>query len=174
MKGEALMSTIYIFWPGDYRPTPNQWALPQVTEATGQLEAALKKLGHQPRRVEGFLTKPHESLNRLGPIEDPMIGLFCHWTYGPHTTEGTVGKEAPLLLASNFSGTWPGLVALLNTSACRYTVAREHARVWPRGPDWTKDARFMERLDEWCSTGRVRYPENELHEAAPVTPEAVA
>src|SRR5438046_8006457 len=88
-RGSA-MSTIYSFWPGDYRPTPNEWALPQVTEATGQLEAALKKLGHQPRRIEGFLTKPHESRNRLGPIDDPQIGLFCHWAYGPHTTEGTV------------------------------------------------------------------------------------
>ena len=30
----------------------------------------------------------------------------------------------------------------------------------------------MERLDEWCSSGRIRYPENELHYSAPVSAEA--
>src|SRR5437870_12093765 len=29
----------------------------------------------------------------------------------------------------------------------------------------------MERLDEWCSTGKIRYPEHELHYSSPVTPE---
>src|SRR5436305_5620378 len=173
-KGGCAMSTIYIFWPGDYRPTPNEWALPQVTEATGQLEAALKKLGHQPRRIEGFLTKPHESRNRLGPIDDPQIGLFCHWAYGPHTTDGTVGKETPLLLASNFSGTWPGLVALLNTSACLYTVDRPHARVWTSAPDWTQDPQFMERLAAWCETGKIDYRTDELREAPSISAAAEA
>src|SRR5262249_10414310 len=92
----------------------------------------------------------------------------------PHTCDGVAGKDSPLLLASNFSGTWPGLVALLNTSACLESINRPHSRIWTDAPDWTRDEAFMERLDEWCSTGRVRYPEDELHEAAAVAPEAVA
>ena len=63
--------------------------------------------------VEGYLTRPDEAIAKLGPIDDPMIGVFVHWTYAPHTVDGVVGKDNPLLLASNFSGTWPGLVALL-------------------------------------------------------------
>ena len=47
-----------------------------------------------------------------------MIGVYSHWVYGPHTTDGVVGSDNPLLLASNFDGTWPGLVGLLNTGAC--------------------------------------------------------
>ena len=46
-----------------------------------------------------------------------MVGVCVHWLYGPHTTDGVVGKDNPLLLASNFSGQWPGLVGLLNTAA---------------------------------------------------------
>src|SRR5205823_4361927 len=30
------------------------------------------------------------------------------------------------------------------------------------------------RLDEWCSTGQIRYPENELHYSAPVSAKARA
>jgi L-fucose isomerase-like protein len=163
-----------IFWPGDYRARPNEWARPQADEATEQLQRALRKLGRSPYVVPGFLTRPDEAIDKLGGIDDPLIGVFVHWAYGPHTCDGVAGKGSPLLLASNFSGTWPGLVALLNTSACLESINRPHSRIWTDAPDWTRDERFMERLDEWCSTGRVRYPENELHEAAAVGPEAVA
>ena len=163
---------IAIFWPGDYRDMPNQWALPGVQEATTQMERALKKLGRPSYRIEGFLSRPHESIEKLGPVDDPMIGMFTHWLYGPHTTDGVVGKENPLLLASNFSGQWPGLVGLLNTGACLESVGRKSSRVWTSATDWTSDEKFMDRLDEWCSTGRVAYPEDEIAYQAPVSPEA--
>lgn len=169
-----MSKNVVVFWPGDYRPTPNQLALPQVKETTEQLVEALKKLGRKPRVIRSFLCKPDEAISKLGPIDDPVIGVFCHWTYGPHTCDGVVGKDNPLLLASNFSGTWPGLVALLNTSACLESVGRKHSRIWTDAANWTKDRRFMARLDEWCSTGSVRYSEDELHYTAPVSPEAAA
>ena len=96
---------IALFWPGDYRIKPNALALDNAETATVQLENCLKKLGHNPYRVEGFLTKPHEAIEKLGPITDPMVGVYVHWVYGPHTTDGVIGKDNPLLLASNFSGT---------------------------------------------------------------------
>jgi len=167
-----MPTKIAIFWPGDYRSRPNELALPNVQQATKQLEAALCKLGRASYRVEGFLTKPHETIEKLGPIDDPMIGVCVHWFYGPHTTEGVVGKENPLLLASNFSGTWPGLVGLLNTGACLESVGRSFSRAWTSADDWTQDAAFMARLDEWCTTGRIRYPEDEIQYSASVSPEA--
>jgi L-fucose isomerase-like protein len=161
-----------IFWPGDYRALPNEWARPQGTEATEQLQQALRKLGRTPYVIPGFLTRPDEAIEKLGPIDDPLIGVFVHWAYGPHTCDGVAGKDSPLLLASNFSGTWPGLVALLNTGACLESINRKFSRIWTATSDWTKDAAFMERLDEWCCTGQIRYAENELNYAAAVTPDA--
>ena len=73
-----------------------------------------------------------------------------------------MGKDNPLLLASNFSGQWPGLVALLNTGACLESLNRRFSRIWTDAADWTRDRVFMERLDEWCSTGQIRYSEEEL------------
>lgn len=165
---------VAIFWPGDYRAKPNEQALPHITGATVQLEKALAKLGRKSYRVEGYLTKPHESIEKLGPIDDPLIGVYVHWVYGPHTTDGVVGKDNPLLLASNFSGTWPGLVGLLNTGACLESVGRRFSRAWTDAKDWTKDAAFMAHLDEWCSTGRVAYPEDEIRYHAAVSPDAAA
>jgi len=158
---------VAVFWPGDYRAKPNEWALPQARETTRQLAAALTKLGRSPYVVEGCLTRPHEAIERLGPIDDPMVGVFVHWAYAPHTVDGVVGRDNPLLLASNFSGTWPGLVALLNTGASLESVGRAASRAWSVAEDWTADAAFMGRLDEWCRTGEIAYDTAELREPAP-------
>lgn len=169
MKGR-----VFVFWPGDARTKPNELALEHVEAATVNLENALRKLGKTPVRVPGFLTKPHEAIEKLGPIDEPLVGVFAHWVYGPHTTDGVVGKQSPLLLASNFSGRWPGLVGLLNTGACLELLGRAHSRIWSDAPDLTRDAEYMARLDEWCSTGQIRYTEDELAYSAPVSEAATA
>src|ERR1051325_2293376 len=154
-----MTSKIALFWPGDQRQKPNELALPNVEEATVARERALKKLGRQTYRIEGYLSKPHEAIEKLGPVDDPLIGVCVHWFYAPPTTDGVVGKDNPLLLASNFSGRWPGLVGLLNTGASLEMLGRAFSRAWTDAPDWTADATFMDRLAEWCQSGRIRYGE---------------
>lgn len=169
-----MSKKVALFWPGDARQIPNDLALPNVEATTLQLERALTKLGRTPYRVPGFLSKPHHAIERLGCVDDPMIGVFVHWVYGPHTTEGVVGKDHPLLLASNFSGQWPGLVGLLNTGACLTSLNRRHSRIWTTAEDFSADPAFMERLDEWCTTGAIRYPETAIHYHAPISADASA
>lgn len=164
-----MSNKVAVFWPGDAREIPNQLALPSMQEATTQLVQALKKLGRQPYQVEGFLSKPHHAIEKLGPIRDPMVGVCVHWFYGPHTTDGVVGKDNPLLLASNFSGRWPGLVGLLNTGACLASLNRGFSRAWTDAPDWTTDEVFMERLREWCTTGKIAYAEDAIRYHAPIS-----
>ena len=168
-----MTDTIHIYWPGDYRPTPNQLALPMVEESTQQLERALDRLGRKHARVPGLLTRPHESIERLGPIDEPLVGVYAHWVYGPHTTDGVVGKDSPLLLTSNFSGTWPGLVGLLNTAACLESVDRRASRVWTDATDWSRDEVFMSHLASWCETGVVRHATHAVR-PTPVVPPAAA
>jgi L-fucose isomerase-like protein len=169
-----MSKKVALFWPGDARAIPNELALPSIEEATAQLERALKKVGREAYRVPGFLAKPHEAIEKLGPVDDPMIGVCVHWFYGPHTTDGVVGKENPLLLASNFSGRWPGLVGLLNTGACLESLGRRFSRAWTDSPDWSSDPVFMERLDEWCTTGQIRYAEDAVAYHAAVSKPAAA
>ncbi|MEZ4220323.1 MAG: hypothetical protein R3B13_05280 [Polyangiaceae bacterium] len=169
-----MSKKVAVYWPGDARQKPNEVAIPSIEAATAQLERALVKLGRTPYRVPGFLSKPHEAIDKLGPVQDPIVGVFVHWVYGPHTTEGVVGKDTPLLLASNFSGQWPGLVGLLNTGACLESLNRKHSRIWTDAEDWTQDAVFMERLDEWCSSGHIRYDESALRSQAAISEDAAA
>jgi L-fucose isomerase-like protein len=174
MIAAAMAQRIAMFWPGDARAVPNQLALPNVRHATAQMERALQKIGCEPYLVEGFLSKPHEAIERLSGIEDPLVGICVHWFYGPHTTDGVVGTDNPLLLASNFSGQWPGLVGLLNTGACLELLDRPHSRLWSDAPDWTRDDAFMQRLEQWTRGGRISWDESEIHHHAAIQPAAVA
>ena len=115
------------------------------------------------------MSKPHEAIEQLGRVDEPMIGVCVHWFYAPHTTDGVVGRDTPLLLASNFSGQWPGLVGLLNTAASLESVGRTYSRIWTDAADWSADAHFMDLLAQWCETGRITYPENEIHYHASVS-----
>ncbi|MET0385867.1 MAG: fucose isomerase, partial [Polyangiales bacterium] len=166
--GSAMTQKIALFWPGDQRPKPNELAQPNVEETTQQLERALTKLGRSSYRIPGFLSKPHHAIERLSPIDDPLLGVCVHWFYGPHTADGVVGKDNPLLLASNFSGRWPGLVGLLNTGACLESLGRAHSRIWSSAPDLTQDDEFMQRLEAWCKTGKIEYPTDALRDRAPI------
>src|SRR3954469_25628196 len=169
-----MSNKIAVYWPGDGRKKPNELALPNIEAATVQIENALKKLGRAPYRVPGFLSKPHEARDALGPMHAPIVGVFVHWVYGPHTTEGVVGKDNPLLLASNFSGRWPGLVGLLNTGACLTSLKRRHSRIWTTAEDMSSDAVFMAELDQWCRTGAIAHSEAGIRYHAPVSADAAA
>lgn len=169
-----MSDTIHIYWPGDYRAKPNELAMPMVEATSQQLEKALDKLGKKHRRVGGILSKPNEAITALGQIDDPLIGVYSHWVYGPHTTDGVVGKDSPLLMASNFDGTWPGLVGLLNTAACLEMVDRKASRIWTDSADWASDDTFMDALKEWCDTGGIAYGEGALSYTAPASAPAQA
>lgn len=164
-----MTKKIGVFWPGDYRSAPNAWAKAESEQTTTRIVEALRKLGKDPYFVEGYLTRPAESIAKLGAIDDPLIGVFVHWAYAPHTVDGVVGKSSPLLLASNFSGTWPGLVALLNTAASLESVGRSASRIWTDADDWTAQPLVMERLDQWCRTGRIDYDSGEIRDSAAVS-----
>lgn len=161
-----MSDTNWIFFPGDYRATPNDLARPLLEKVTVDLEKALDKLGRKHARVNGYLTRPHEAIKKLGAINEPMIGLYTHWVFGPHTVDGVIGKDNPLLMMSNFSGTWPGLVGLLNTGACLQAEGRQHSRIWSETALSENDEK-MHLLENWCDTGRIEYPSGCVR--APVT-----
>jgi hypothetical protein len=161
---------VAIFWPGEA-----ELALPSVEEATVQLERALRQARARRRTASpGFLAKPHEAIEKLGPVDDPMVGVCVHWFYGPHTTDGVVGKDNPLLLASNFSGRWPGLVGLLNTGACLESgrpplLARlDGLAGLDEGPRLHGPPRRV------VPTGAIAYAEDEIAYHAPVSPRCAA
>lgn len=67
-----MAGTAHMFFSGEY---PNGAAQPAIDATARQIEASLCKLGWQSRRVERLLSRPHDALERLRPIGDPLIGI---------------------------------------------------------------------------------------------------
>lgn len=164
-----MSETINIFWPGDYRDLPNQTARPMLEQATTQLIRCLDRIGQPYRQIDGFMTRPHEAIEKLGNLDGPIIGLYTHWVYGPHTVDGVIGHDNPLLMVSNFSGQWPGLVGLLNTAACLTAEGRPYSRLWTDAEDWSQDKAFLERLAHWCKHHELSYDASSIHAAPTVS-----
>ncbi len=165
-----MAKRIALFWPGDARAKPNELALPNVDEATAQLERALKKLGREPYRVAGLPLEAARG-DREARADRRSAGrrLRALVLRSAHDRRRRRQGQPAAARVSNFSGRWPGLVGLLNTGACLESLGRAFSRAWTDAPDMTTDDAFMERLDEWCTTGRIDYPRDEIAHHAPIS-----
>jgi L-fucose isomerase-like protein len=61
---------------------------------------------------------------------------------------------------------------LLNTGASLESLDRPFSRIWTDSEDWTSDKNFMERLEQWCDTGRIAYPESDIRYESRISPES--
>ena len=68
---------IAIFWPGDYRFKPNEWALAQSREATGQLVAALEETGTFAIPRRGISDSPRSGDCQTKSDRRPNYRCFC-------------------------------------------------------------------------------------------------
>ena len=109
---------------GDLRETANRvcWEAQQAMEA--QLATAVKACGYELVRAHpfkktvehGFISSQKEGLEVFAQI-DPKAKLIVAeavWQYSHHVLAGLRKHQGPILTIANWSGTWPGLVGLLN------------------------------------------------------------
>ncbi|WP_246233353.1 fucose isomerase [Aurantimonas aggregata] len=80
---------------------------------------------------------------------------------------GLIGNRGPILTVANWSGTWPGLVGLLNLNGSLIKAGVPYASLW--SADF-QDEWFLERLDQWLRTGTV---EHDVSHVRPLRPEGV-
>ena len=114
---------VALFWPADAREIPNEMAQPSIEETTRSSSARCKSSAAQPYLVEGFLSKPHEAIEKLGPIDDPMVGVCVHWFYAPaHHATASSARTTRCCSPATSRARWPGLVGLLNTGASLESV----------------------------------------------------
>ena len=73
------MKKVGVFWPGDYRASPTSWRCRTLKRPRSSCSKHSRKLGRTPYVVPGFLTRPDEAIEKLGPIDDPLIGVCVHW-----------------------------------------------------------------------------------------------
>jgi len=65
-----------------------------------------------------------------------------------------ITHQGPILTCANWSGTWPGLVGMLNLNGCLTKANVKYSTIWSE--DFT-DAFFRDALQSWLTTGKIKH-----------------
>lgn len=177
------MSTqdIILIANGDLRTSANQ----KCEEAQQAMEAllikAVEKEGRTIRRGHGFDAKKGHSFidsQKYGmevfrniPKDAPIIVAEAVWQYSHHLLQGLLTHQGPILTVANWSGTWPGLVGMLNLNGSLTKAGVKYSTLWS---DDFSDEAFLKGLRSWLTTGSVTHatPHVKAYEKAGVPADA--
>jgi hypothetical protein len=157
------METIYLVASGDLRLSANRNCEAAQAEMERQLVAAVEREGGKVKRAHPFdPVKGHgfidsqkyglEVFSRI-PKDAPVIVAEAVWQYTHHVLPGLLEHRGPVLTVANWSGTWPGLVGMLNLNGSLTKAGRKYSTLWSE--DFT-DEFFVKGLRMWLKTGYVR------------------
>ncbi len=156
---------IYLVANGDLRASANQKCEAAQAALEKTLIAAIKKEGRTVKRAHGFdKAKGHSFIDsqKYGmevfasiPADAPLIVAEAVWQYSHHLLPGLTTHQGPILTVANWSGTWPGLVGMLNLNGSLTKAGVAYSTLWSE--DFT-DAFFLKGLRAWLKTGRVKHP----------------
>jgi len=160
------MSTqdIILIANGDLRTSANQ----KCEEAQQAMEALLIKVvekeGRTIRRGHGFDAKKGHSFidsQKYGmevfrniPKDAPIIVAEAVWQYSHHLLQGLLTHQGPILTVANWSGTWPGLVGMLNLNGSLTKSGVPYATVW--ADDFSSPS-FERHLKAWLNTRSIHH-----------------
>ena len=156
---------IYLLANGDLRASANQKCEREQLLMEAKLIKTLKAEGWTVKRAHGFRKDVGHSfidsqkygmeIFRKIPADAPLIVAEAVWQYSHHILHGLSTHQAPILTVANWSGTWPGLVGMLNLNGSLTKAGVKYSSLWSE--DFT-DAKFLNGLRSWLRTGKVTHP----------------
>lgn len=149
---------------GDLRLSANQKCWPAQQELEEKLSAAVASAGFEIVRAHsykedvrhGFIASQREGLGVFQQVDPggPLIVAEAVWQYSHHVLPGLTTHRGPILTVANWSGTWPGLVGMLNLNGSLTKAGVAYSTLW--SDDFTDDY-FSTRLRDWLTTGRCSH-----------------
>jgi hypothetical protein len=162
MKKSA--KTILLVANGDLRQSANETCWPAQHAMEQALTAAVAKLGYKlvrahpykPKVKHGFIGSQKEGMAVFAGIDPktPLIVAEAVWQYSHHLLHGLISHQAPILTVANWSGTWPGLVGMLNLNGSLTKAGVKYSTLWSE--DFT-DEYFLNGLAAWLKTGVAKH-----------------
>ncbi len=164
---------VYLIANGDLRLSANQKCWPEQSMMEATLARALKAEGWTVVRAHPYdKTKQHgfidsqkmgmDVFRKLDP-QAPLIVAECVWQYSQHILPGLSTHRGPILTAANWSGTWPGLVGMLNLNGSLTKMNVLYSTVWS---EKFSDPFFKDALHQWLSEGIVTHDQSHVRDLA--------
>ena len=168
---------VYILANGDLRLSANQVCWAEQSKMEAALSKALKAEGWVAVRAHGFdRKKKHgfidsqkrgmEVFRTMDP-DAPLIVAECVWQYSQHILPGLSTHRGPVLTVANWSGTWPGLVGMLNLNGSLTKMGVEYSTLWS---ERFADRYFRDGMRQWLSDGEVTHDQSHVRFGAPGFP----
>jgi hypothetical protein len=149
---------------GDLRLSANQKCWAAQHEMENALENAVQACGYKllrahpykPDEQHGFIGSQKEGMAVFAKIDPhaPLIVAEAVWQYSHHLLHGLITHKGPILMVANWSGTWPGLVGMLNLNGSLTKAAVKYSTLWSED---FEDGKFRRQLKQWLTKGRVRH-----------------
>jgi hypothetical protein len=142
---------------------------PSLTLAIDSKAKALKAEGWTVVRAHPFdKAKQHgfidsqkmgmEVFRQLDP-KAPLIVAECVWQYSHHVLAGLSTHQGPILTVANWSGTWPGLVGMLNLNGSLTKAGVGYSTLWSEN---FNDKFFQSGLRQWLEAGVVTHDQSHV------------
>jgi hypothetical protein len=157
-------SPVYLIANGDLRLSANQKCQQAQAGMEAQLIAALEAEGAQVVRGHpvdeakghGFIDSQKHGMEvfRSIPRKAPLVVAEAVWQYSHHILHGLMTHQGPILTVANWSGTWPGLVGMLNLNGSLTKAGVKYSTLWSE--DFTDDL-FRKGLRSWLRKGSVKH-----------------
>ncbi|MEW6306677.1 MAG: fucose isomerase [Verrucomicrobiota bacterium] len=174
MKSAVLKPRrVYLVANGDLRLSANQKCWPEQAKMEATLARALQAEGWQAVRAHPFdKAKRHgfidsqklgvEVFRALDP-DAPLIVAECVWQYSQHVLPGLYTHRGPILTVANWSGTWPGLVGMLNLNGSLTKMGVRYSTLWS---ETFKDDYFKAGLRQWLGDGVITHDQSHVRDLA--------
>ncbi len=158
-------SNILLVANGDLRLSANRncWAEQErmETDLIRTIDSLGRKVkrahGYKPDEGHGFISSQREGMDVFAGVDRraPLIVAEAVWQYSHHILPGLISHEGPLLTVANWSGTWPGLVGMLNLNGSLTKAGVRFSTLWSE--DFGRDKAFQRKLRTWLETGEVSH-----------------
>lgn len=155
---------------GDLRLSANQMCWPAQADMEDQIEQAFVKEGitlyrghaYDPVEKHGFISTQKMGIEvfKKVPRDCKVIVATGVWQYSYHVLAGLRDHTGPILTVANWSGTWPGLVGMLNLNASLTKMGVYYSTIWSE--DFTDDY-FVNGIREWLHDNRITHDSSHVH-----------
>ena len=131
---------VYLMANGDLRLSANQNCWPAQHEMEQAIGKAVEAAGwtvvrahpYKEDEKHGFIGSQKEGVavfRKLDP-NAPLIVAEAVWQYSHHVLHGLITHHGPILTVANWSGTWPGLVGMLNLNGSLTKAGVKYSTLW--------------------------------------------
>ncbi len=116
---------------------------------------------YDKQKKHGFIDSQKMGMDVFRKLDPsaPIIVAESVWQYSHHVLAGLTTHQGPILTVANWSGTWPGLVGMLNLNGSLTKAGVKYSTLWSED---FEDSYFLDGLEQWLTEGEATHDQSHV------------